>query len=99
MCCVAVACYLSVIAVMAAMPRVILLADLNSPPGFTRVVSIISVILPIILAILAAWWVYRTSRIIRDPNGGIRVVHAAAVGADCPPKDPVSEPKDAGERG
>lgn len=98
MCWVAVACYLSMIAVMAAMPRVVLLADSN-PPGFTRVVSIISVILPIILAVLAASWVYRTSRIIRDPNGRVRIMHAVAVGADDHPKNPVSEPKDAGERG
>lgn len=81
-CCVSVACYLSIVALMAAMPQVILLADLDSPPDFTRVVSIVSVVLPIALAVLAAGWVYQTSRIIRDSRGRIRVVHSAPVNAE-----------------
>ena len=99
MCCVAVACYLSVVALMAAMPRVILLADLNSPPEFTRVVSIISVILPITLAVVATRWTCQTNRIVRDPNGGIRIVHAAADEANGLPKDRIREPTDKHERG
>jgi hypothetical protein len=82
MCWVAVACYLAVVGFMAALAFMAFGADLAGPPAFTIVVPIISWILPVVFVVLAARWVYRTSRIVRRPEGGIEIAHVSRVGPD-----------------
>lgn len=65
-CCSVIVCYLSIIALMAALPHVvILLTDLQGPPSFIRIVPVISGILPLVVIIVGVYWRIRTKTAIR----------------------------------
>lgn len=73
--CAAVIAYLSIFVVMAALPRVLLLADIREPPAFTKAIPVISWILPVLFVFLLIRWAYQTSTAFTDKNGVFRITH------------------------
>ena len=70
------ALYASVYSILAATPRVILLADLSHQPAIImRCIPIISRVIPLVFLVLTAKWTYRTCSAFRDRDGKFRITH------------------------
>lgn len=76
LCCSLVVLYTSIYAIVAATPRIILLADLSHEPSrIVKLIPNVSRIFPLLFLAFATRWAYGTTVAFRDKNGAFRICH------------------------